>query len=115
MPLPSCGGYRVQAGRVATTSHGLLPPCLLLLPRVLASGGGDALVSIWDLTSMACVRTLTRMDGPVRDLSVTRDGQYVAYASEPLPVDSGASQVRLRNHTQWTRAPLSEELQDLLG
>jgi len=60
--------------------------------RVLASGGGDALVSLWDLTSMACVRTLTRMDGAIRDMSITRDGNYVAYAAEPLPsVDTSVS------------------------
>ena len=49
-------------------------------------------MSLWDLTSMACVRTITRMDGAIRDLSLTRDGQYVAYAAEPLPpVDAAAS------------------------
>ena len=41
---------------------------------------------------MACVRTLTRMDGAIRDVSITRDGQYVAYAAEPLPpVDTSVS------------------------
>ena len=64
------------------------PPTFLSLPppnSVMASGGGDALVSIWDLSSVACVRTLTRMDGPIRDLSLSKDGQYVAYGTEPLP------------------------------
>ena len=39
---------------------------------------------------MACVRTITRMDGPVKDLSLSRDGALLAYASEPMPVDPGA-------------------------
>jgi THO complex subunit 3 len=50
----------------------------------MVSGGGDALISVWDLNAVTCVRTMTRMDGPVKDLSISRDGQYVAYASEQL-------------------------------
>lgn len=51
---------------------------------MMVSGGGDAILSVWDLNSVACVRTVTRMDGPVKDVSISRCGQYVAYASEPL-------------------------------
>lgn len=62
--------------------------------EMLVSGGGDALVSVWELVNMTCVRTISRMDGQVKDLSLSRDGQYVAYASEVIPVDSGSATQR---------------------
>lgn len=54
------------------------------------SGGGDAIVSVWETVNMSCIRTITRMDGPVKDVSLSRDGRYLAYASESIPVDMSA-------------------------
>ncbi|KAF2266804.1 WD40 repeat-like protein [Lojkania enalia] len=48
----------------------------------LAVGGGDALVSLWDTTEWACVRTLDLVDGPVKSVDFSFDGSYVAAGSE---------------------------------
>ena len=57
----------------------------------LASGGGDGIISVWDLESIACTKTITRADGPIKDISISFCGNYMAYVSEPLPggQDSG--------------------------
>ena len=47
-----------------------------------ATGGGDALVTIWDLDDLVCLRTYARMDMPVRTVSISHDSRYLAYASE---------------------------------
>lgn len=55
--------------------------------RYLATGGADALVTIWDLDLMACVKTIIRNDQPVRTLSFSSDAEYLAYAGEDATVD----------------------------
>ncbi|GAX84223.1 hypothetical protein CEUSTIGMA_g11646.t1 [Chlamydomonas eustigma] len=55
---------------------------------ILATGGGDALISIWDLASVVCTGTVTIMDGPVWDLSISKGGQYMAYSSDSLSNDT---------------------------
>jgi THO complex subunit 3 len=51
----------------------------------LASGGGDGIISIWDLDAISCIKTITRADGPIKDISISSCGNYLAYVSEPLP------------------------------
>jgi hypothetical protein len=48
---------------------------------LLAVGCNDASVSIWDVGSMAVVRTLTHPDRPVHDVSWSCDGRYLALES----------------------------------
>jgi WD40 repeat protein len=50
--------------------------------RHLATGGGDSLISLWDTTNWICVRTITKMTGPVRSLSFTWDGSFVVGGSD---------------------------------
>ena len=50
--------------------------------RYLATGGGDATVTLWDLDEVVCMRTWAHMDHPVRSLSMSHDSKYLAYASE---------------------------------
>lgn len=38
--------------------------------RYLATGGSDSIVALWDTNDWICTRTLTRMTGPVRSLSM---------------------------------------------
>jgi len=64
--------------------------------RYFAIGGADALVSLWDVNEMVCVRTFGRLDWPVRTLSFSCDGQLLASASEDLTVD--ISQVDTGEH-----------------
>ena len=52
-----------------------------------AVGSADALVSIWDARESACVRTVPRLEWPVRTLSFSADGTYLASASEDLFID----------------------------
>ncbi|EFJ07957.1 hypothetical protein SELMODRAFT_185709 [Selaginella moellendorffii] len=49
-----------------------------------AVGSADALVSLWDASEMLCVRTFTKLEWPVRTISISHDGQYLASASEDL-------------------------------
>jgi WD40 repeat protein len=46
---------------------------------LMVSGGGDALISCWDLKSVVCTRTYARMDGPVKDVSISHDGRWVTF------------------------------------
>ncbi|ESN92078.1 hypothetical protein HELRODRAFT_186178 [Helobdella robusta] len=55
--------------------------------RYFAVGGADALVSLWDVDELVCVRTFTRLDWPVRTLSFSHNGQLLASASEDLVID----------------------------
>lgn len=64
------------------------------LEKHFATGAADAIVAIWDLEEMICVRTYTKLEGQIRQLSFSFDGKYIATASEDelvdiLAVDSG--------------------------
>ena len=63
--------------------------CLATDPqgRWLASGGADALISLWDLGSLACVRTLAALDSPVRTLGFSHDSSHLAYATDDALID----------------------------
>ena len=53
----------------------------------LASGGGDALVSLWDVSSMTCQATVARRAKFIRSVSFSHDSRLVATASEDDGVD----------------------------
>ncbi|KAK9718815.1 hypothetical protein K7432_005197, partial [Basidiobolus ranarum] len=55
--------------------------------RYLAAGGADALVTLWDLEEFVCVRSFDSLDWPVRTISFSYDGKYLASASEDLVID----------------------------
>jgi len=55
--------------------------------RYLATGGADALVSLWDISEMVCVRTFPRLDSPIRSLSFSHDGRFIASASGDQRID----------------------------
>uniref|UniRef100_A0A8W8IJ87 THO complex subunit 3 n=1 Tax=Magallana gigas TaxID=29159 RepID=A0A8W8IJ87_MAGGI len=55
--------------------------------KYFATGSADALVSIWDVAELACIRTLSRLEWPVRTLSFSHDGKMLASASEDLIID----------------------------
>ncbi|XP_074642173.1 THO complex subunit 3-like [Tubulanus polymorphus] len=55
--------------------------------KYFATGSADALVSLWDMNELVCVRTLSRLDWPVRTLSFSHDGKLLASASEDLCID----------------------------
>jgi len=68
------------------TAHTQNCYCLEFDPRdrYFAVGSADALVSLWDLATFTCVRTIDRLDWPVRTLGFSADGQHLAAGSEDL-------------------------------
>ncbi|XP_076465754.1 THO complex subunit 3-like isoform X1 [Babylonia areolata] len=52
-----------------------------------ATGSADALVSLWDLNDLVCIRTFARLDWPIRTISFSHDGKMLASASEDLVID----------------------------
>ncbi|PKY13032.1 WD40 repeat-like protein [Rhizophagus irregularis] len=50
--------------------------------RYVAAGGADALVTLWDLEECVCLRSFKELEFPVRTISFTHDGVYLAAASE---------------------------------
>ncbi|KAJ8026055.1 THO complex subunit 3 [Holothuria leucospilota] len=63
--------------------------CLKFDPtgKYFATGSADALVSLWDVEELVCVRTFSRLEWPVRTISFSYDGKLLASASEDLMID----------------------------
>ncbi|ORX42784.1 WD40 repeat-like protein [Hesseltinella vesiculosa] len=55
--------------------------------KYLAVGSADALVTLWDIKTGVCVRTFSELSWPVRTLSFSYDGQFIASASEDHFID----------------------------
>ncbi|KAG1667545.1 THO complex subunit 3 [Nymphon striatum] len=55
--------------------------------KYFATGSVDALVSLWDVDELVCLRTFQRLDWPVRTISFSHDGKLLASASEDLVID----------------------------
>lgn len=55
--------------------------------RRLAVGGADAVVSVWDVDRLACSHTVARLDKPVRALSFSHDGRFLAAGSQDHFID----------------------------
>jgi THO complex subunit 3 len=52
-----------------------------------ALGSADALVSIWDAAEDVCLRTIARVESPVRSVAFSRDGRFVAAGGEDARID----------------------------
>ncbi|KAI0508509.1 WD domain-containing protein [Xylaria bambusicola] len=50
--------------------------------RYLATGGTDSLIALWETNEWNCVRTITKMTGPVRSISFSWDGLFVVGGSD---------------------------------
>jgi len=55
--------------------------------KYFAVGSADAVVSLWDASELACIRTFVNLDWPVRAISFNHDGSLLASASEDLTID----------------------------
>uniref|UniRef100_A0A1I7SH80 WD_REPEATS_REGION domain-containing protein n=2 Tax=Bursaphelenchus xylophilus TaxID=6326 RepID=A0A1I7SH80_BURXY len=64
--------------------------------QYLAIGASDASCSIWDLEDMICVRTLSRMDYPVRSVSFSHCSNLVASGSEDYTIDISWAEKNIR-------------------
>ncbi|CAJ2513437.1 Uu.00g015560.m01.CDS01 [Anthostomella pinea] len=50
--------------------------------RYLATGGTDSTIALWETAEWNCVRTVSKMTGPVRSLSFSWDGLYIVGGSD---------------------------------
>ena len=50
--------------------------------RLLATGGSDSIITLWDTTDWICQRTIIDMTGPVRSISFSFDGSYIVAGSD---------------------------------
>jgi len=57
--------------------------------KYFATGSADALVSVWDARELACVKTFSRLEWPVRTISFSHDAALLASASEDMKIDIG--------------------------
>ena len=60
--------------------------------RRLATGGGDALVGLWDVDTMVCSSTITRCDRFVRSVSFSFDSNVIATSTEESSIDLADSE-----------------------
>ncbi|KAI8897950.1 WD40-repeat-containing domain protein [Globomyces pollinis-pini] len=63
--------------------------CITFDPRgrYMATGGADAMVSLWDLENLLCLQTYSRLDGPIRAISFSYDGELIASCSEDCRIE----------------------------
>ena len=52
-----------------------------------AVGSADALVSLWDFQELACIRTFSKLEWPVRTISFSHDSAHVAAGAEDPFID----------------------------
>ena len=83
--------------------------CLALDPRggQLAVGSADALVSMWALDELCCVRTMPRLEKPVRALSFSHDGRFLAAGSQDNFIDISLAGTAEQAHRIETRAEIN--------
>ncbi|XP_067928196.1 THO complex subunit 3-like isoform X2 [Watersipora subatra] len=55
--------------------------------QYFATGSADALMSLWDISDLTCLRTFSRLVWPVRTISFSHDTQIIASASEDPFID----------------------------
>ncbi|KAH8858051.1 THO complex subunit 3 [Schistosoma japonicum] len=81
----------IAVGSKTDLAHPVNAMCLQFSPtgHQFAVGSADALVSIWDANEFVCLRTLSRLEWPVRTLGFSYDGKLIAAASEDHFIDIG--------------------------
>eukprot|EP00026_Physarum_polycephalum_P009287 Phypoly_transcript_09405.p1 GENE.Phypoly_transcript_09405~~Phypoly_transcript_09405.p1 ORF type:complete len:355 (+),score=41.64 Phypoly_transcript_09405:188-1252(+) len=57
------------------------------LNKYFAVGSADAVVTLWDINEMVCVRSFCKLQYPLRTISFSHDGQFLALASEDHIID----------------------------
>jgi len=74
--------FRAGGERIQLSGNPPGTPTLIFMPeaRLLASGGKDSAVRIWDFAAGKQVRPPLLLDGPVQCLSIDKDGKWLATA-----------------------------------
>ncbi|KAK3337298.1 WD40 repeat-containing protein [Cercophora scortea] len=74
--------------------------------RYLATGGADSIISLFDTKDWICQQTITRMVGPVKNISFTFDGSFVvAGCEEGSGLDVTHTETGEHVHTFKTAGP----------
>lgn len=83
--------------------------CIEFDPRGehFAVGGADAMVSVWTVADLVCVHAFMRLEWPVRTVSFSHDGQYIAAGSEDTVIDIGDVRSGEQAHAIATKAPMN--------
>lgn len=70
-------------------AHSMSCVCIEFDPSGMyfAVGSADASVSLFEAGELACVKTFTNLDWPIRTISFNHDGTLLASASEDLVID----------------------------
>ncbi|EME31787.1 THO complex subunit 3 [Galdieria sulphuraria] len=55
--------------------------------RYFALGGADSIISLWETEYMLCTWTVDRLEYPIRTISFSHDGQFIAAGSEDSVID----------------------------
>eukprot|EP00842_Homolaphlyctis_polyrhiza_P001410 jgi/Hompol1/226/HPOL_000681-RA len=55
--------------------------------KYFATGGADALVAIWEPDTFTCIKTISSLVWPIRAISFSFDGTYIAAGSEDKQVE----------------------------
>lgn len=55
--------------------------------RYFALGGADSVISLWETEYMICTWTVDRLEYPIRTISFSHDGQFIAAGSEDSVID----------------------------
>ena len=73
-----------NAPLVHLEAHTATSHCIAIDPlnRYFATGGADALICLWDLYEMACIRTFSSLEYKVGQISFSHDGLLLATASK---------------------------------
>ncbi|KAL2911946.1 hypothetical protein HK105_208556 [Polyrhizophydium stewartii] len=75
--------------------------------RYFATGGADAIVALWDVETLTSVQTYTQLDWPIRALSFSFDGEFVAFGSEDTVIEIVHTETAERVHTLKTNAAVN--------
>ncbi|QDZ23625.1 WD40 repeat domain-containing protein [Chloropicon primus] len=71
-----------------------------------ATGGTDALVSLWDAESFCCLNSFAKLDSPVKSLGFDHCGKYLAYTSEDCVLSFVEVATGALVHEEVTKSPL---------
>ena len=69
--------------------------------KFFAVGGADAIVSIWDAEEFCPIRTMSRLEWPVRTLSFSYNSGLLAAASEDHIIDICNVRTVFSNSTKY--------------
>jgi THO complex subunit 3 len=83
--------------------------CIEFAPNgeYFAVGSADALVSLWHLQELVCMRTFERLEWPVRTLSFSHDSAFIASGSEDPQLDIADVATSQQVHSIPCSAPMN--------